>query len=65
MPYLVGTDTLRRRGAVNLLLSHNPGVFPIAAQQGWDLTVAGHTHGGQGGSYWVKEVSRSCGPEKK
>ena len=33
--------------AVNILLSHNPDVFPVAAEQGWDLTLAGHTHGGQ------------------
>lgn len=32
---------------VNILLSHNPDVFPVAAKQGWDLTIAGHTHGGQ------------------
>jgi predicted MPP superfamily phosphohydrolase len=34
-------------GAVNVLLSHNPDVFPVAAKQGYDLTLAGHTHGGQ------------------
>jgi uncharacterized protein len=33
--------------AVNILLSHNPDVFPVAAAQGYDLTLAGHTHGGQ------------------
>ncbi len=33
--------------ALNVLLSHNPDVFPVAAEQGWDLTFAGHTHGGQ------------------
>ncbi len=32
---------------LNLLLSHNPGVFEKAAEQGWDLTLSGHTHGGQ------------------
>jgi predicted MPP superfamily phosphohydrolase len=31
----------------NLLLSHNPDVFPTAAEQGWDVMLAGHTHGGQ------------------
>jgi len=31
----------------NLLLSHNPDVFPTAVSQGWDVTIAGHTHGGQ------------------
>jgi len=30
-----------------VLLSHNPDVFPVAARQGYDLTIAGHTHGGQ------------------
>jgi hypothetical protein len=34
-------------GALNVLLSHNPDVFPVAAQKGYDLTMAGHTHGGQ------------------
>jgi len=34
-------------GAYNVLLSHNPDVFPVAAQKGYDLTVSGHTHGGQ------------------
>ena len=32
---------------VNILLSHNPDVFPVAARQGYQLTIAGHTHGGQ------------------
>jgi hypothetical protein len=34
-------------GALNVLLSHNPDVFPVAAQQGYNLLLAGHTHGGQ------------------
>jgi hypothetical protein len=34
-------------GAVNIMLSHNPDVFPVAASQGYALTIAGHTHGGQ------------------
>jgi len=46
-PYLQGTDRLIRRDATNLLLSHNPDVFPVARRQGFDLTLAGHTHGGQ------------------
>ncbi len=46
-PYLVGAEKLVQPGACNLLLSHNPDVFPVAARQGFDLTVAGHTHGGQ------------------
>jgi hypothetical protein len=32
---------------VNIMLSHNPDVFPVAARQGYALTIAGHTHGGQ------------------
>jgi len=46
-PYLAGTESLLDKDAFNILLSHNPDVFPTAAGQGWDLTVAGHTHGGQ------------------
>ncbi len=46
-PYLAGAERWRRPDAFNLMLSHNPDVFPVAADQGWDLTLAGHTHGGQ------------------
>jgi predicted MPP superfamily phosphohydrolase len=46
-PYLVGADKLVQPGAFNVLLSHNPDVFPVAVRQGYGLTVAGHTHGGQ------------------
>ena len=45
--YLVGAERLTAPGAVNILLSHNPDVFPVAAAKGYDLTIAGHTHGGQ------------------
>jgi len=45
--YLEGAERLVVPGALNLLLQHNPDVFPTAAGQGWDLTLAGHTHGGQ------------------
>ena len=31
----------------NILLSHNPNTFDRAAQLGIDLSLAGHTHGGQ------------------
>jgi predicted MPP superfamily phosphohydrolase len=34
-------------GVFNLLLSHNPDVFPRAAELGFELTLSGHTHGGQ------------------
>jgi predicted MPP superfamily phosphohydrolase len=46
-PYLVGAETLAQPGIVNILLSHNPDVFPVAVAKGYDLTIAGHTHGGQ------------------
>ena len=46
-PYLRGAERLIVPGAVNVLLSHNPDVFPVAAEQGYHLTIAGHTHGGQ------------------
>jgi predicted MPP superfamily phosphohydrolase len=32
---------------VNILLSHNPDTFDRAAEMGVDLSLAGHTHGGQ------------------
>jgi uncharacterized protein len=47
VPYLKGAEKLLHPGAFNVLLSHNPDVFPVAARQGYDLTIAGHTHGGQ------------------
>ena len=31
----------------NILLSHNPNSFPRAAELGIELSLAGHTHGGQ------------------
>lgn len=34
-------------GAVTILLSHSPDIFPEAAQKGLHLVLAGHTHGGQ------------------
>jgi hypothetical protein len=46
-PYLQKAGALVVPGACNVLLSHNPGVFPVAAGQGWNLTLSGHTHGGQ------------------
>ncbi|HUS04954.1 MAG TPA: metallophosphoesterase [Bryobacteraceae bacterium] len=46
-PYLEGAEDLIVPGVTNILLSHNPDVFPVAGRQGYDLTIAGHTHGGQ------------------
>ncbi len=45
--YLLRAETLVAPGAFNVMLSHNPDVFPIAAAKGFPLTVAGHTHVGQ------------------
>jgi hypothetical protein len=46
-PYLVNQGNLVRPGSFNILLSHNPDVLPVAASQGYDAVLAGHTHGGQ------------------
>jgi predicted MPP superfamily phosphohydrolase len=45
--YLNGAERLVLPGATNLLLSHNPDVFPVAAAKGFPAVLAGHTHGGQ------------------
>jgi uncharacterized protein len=45
--YLRHVRGAARPGGYNVLLSHNPDVFPAAAALGFDLTLAGHTHGGQ------------------
>jgi len=45
--YLEGVDALMMPDQVNILLSHNPNTFDRAAQLGIDLSLAGHTHGGQ------------------
>lgn len=46
-PMLDGIEPLVRRDVPNILLSHNPNAFPKAAELGVELTLAGHTHGGQ------------------
>jgi uncharacterized protein len=45
--YLPDAESLIVPGATNILLQHNPDVFPKAARQGYNLLLAGHTHGGQ------------------
>ena len=40
-------QNLVRRDMPNILLSHNPNSFPRAAELGIELSLAGHTHGGQ------------------
>lgn len=47
LTYLKGAGRLVVPGMVNLLMSHNPNVFPAAIEQGWQATISGHTHGGQ------------------
>jgi uncharacterized protein len=50
-------EGLVRRDIPNILLSHNPDTFPRAVALGIELSLAGHTHGGQlrfalGGRQW-------------
>jgi hypothetical protein len=40
-------ELLVRRDMPNILLSHNPNTFNRAAELGIELSLAGHTHGGQ------------------
>jgi uncharacterized protein len=44
---LAGVERLVRRDIPNILLSHNPNSFNRAAELGIELTLSGHTHGGQ------------------
>ena len=44
---LDGIEKLMASDTANILLSHNPETFPRAAELGIDLSLAGHTHGGQ------------------
>ena len=44
---LEGVPELMAPETVNILLSHNPETFDRAAELGVDLSLAGHTHGGQ------------------
>jgi uncharacterized protein len=56
-PMLRGIEALVRQDIPNILLSHNPNTFARAAALGIELSLAGHTHGGQlrvalGGRQW-------------
>ena len=44
---LANVEPLVRRDMPNILLSHNPNTFNRAAEMGIELSLAGHTHGGQ------------------
>jgi uncharacterized protein len=46
-PMLAEIEPLVRRDIPNILLSHNPNSFHQAAALGIELSLAGHTHGGQ------------------
>jgi predicted MPP superfamily phosphohydrolase len=46
-PMLAEIEHLIRRDMPNVLLSHNPNSFHRAAELGIELSLAGHTHGGQ------------------
>src|SRR5271156_5323322 len=46
-PMLREIEPLIRRDMPNILLSHNPNSFRRAAELGIELSLAGHTHGGQ------------------
>ena len=45
--YLEGVEPLVAHDAINILMSHNPNTFDRAAELGIELSLAGHTHGGQ------------------
>ncbi|MGC1486020.1 MAG: metallophosphoesterase [Candidatus Acidiferrum sp.] len=47
MQMLPHLEPLVRRDMPNILMSHNPNSFNRAAEMGIELTLAGHTHGGQ------------------
>ena len=58
---LQGVEQLVRRDMPNILLSHNPNSFRRAAQLGIELSLAGHTHGGQ---VKVEIVDHSISPAR-
>jgi uncharacterized protein len=47
LPMLMNLEPRVRRDVPNILLSHNPNSFRRAAELGIELSLAGHTHGGQ------------------
>lgn len=60
-PGLAGVESLLKPGVPNILLSHNPNAFNRAAELGVDLTLSGHTHGGQ---INVEIVNHSLNPAR-
>jgi predicted MPP superfamily phosphohydrolase len=61
LPMLRGTEPLVRKDIPNILLSHNPNSFRRAAELGIQLSLAGHTHGGQ---VQVEIVDHSFSPAR-
>lgn len=61
LPSLEGIDSLVRRDMPNILLSHNPNTFHRASEEGIELSLAGHTHGGQ---VTIEIVHQSLNPAK-
>jgi uncharacterized protein len=60
-PMLSEIEHLVRRDMPNILLSHNPNSFRRAAELGIELSLAGHTHGGQ---VKVEIVDHSVSPAR-
>ncbi|MGB8013926.1 MAG: metallophosphoesterase [Terriglobales bacterium] len=60
-PMLAEIERLIRRDMPNVLLSHNPNSFHRAAELGIELSLAGHTHGGQ---VKVEIVDHSVSPAR-
>jgi hypothetical protein len=60
-PMLQEVEHLIRRDMPNVLLSHNPNSFHRAAELGIELSLAGHTHGGQ---VKVEIVDHSVSPAR-
>ncbi|MGH9713461.1 MAG: metallophosphoesterase [Candidatus Acidiferrales bacterium] len=61
LPMLRGAEPLVRNDIPNILLSHNPNSFRRAAELGIQLSLAGHTHGGQ---VQVEIVDHSFSPAR-
>jgi predicted MPP superfamily phosphohydrolase len=61
LPMLRGAEPLIRQDIFNILLSHNPNSFRRAAELGIQLSLAGHTHGGQ---VQVEIVDHSFSPAR-
>src|SRR5580658_1125563 len=58
--YLEGLESLVTPDTANILMSHNPDTFDRAAELGIDLSLAGHTHGGQVALEFVSPEIAPC-----